>query len=107
MTTATNKDLMAKIEEVAAAIQESVNAYFANRFPSLTPDKVNIRGRSKFVAIDIGTSGAFLVEKATGELFNIQAYGRPDRNKKRKADIGNVYTVDGSTLFAKRYNSLR
>ena len=63
--------------------------------------------RSKFIAIDCGTSGAFLVEKTTGELYNIQGYGVPDRNKKKKADIGNVYTVDAAWLWTKRYNYLR
>jgi hypothetical protein len=69
--------------------------------------KVHIKTRSKYWSIDYGTSGAFLVEKATGELFNIKGYGVPDRNKKLKADIGNIFTVNPEILHTKRYNYLR
>lgn len=61
----------------------------------------------KFVAIDIGGSGAWMVEKATGEIFNIKGYGNVDRNKKKKADIGNIYTVDLEQMHNKRWNYLR
>ena len=63
--------------------------------------------RTKFTALDIGGSGAFMVENATGELFNIKGYGVPDRNKKLKADIGNLATVDPAYLHAHRFNYLR
>jgi hypothetical protein len=61
----------------------------------------------KFIYLDCGGSGAFLIEKATGELYNIKAYGVPDYNKKQKADIGNVLTVDPKVLHTKRWNYLR
>ena len=53
------------------------------------------------------TSGAFLVEKTTGEIYNIKAYGVPDHNKKAKANLGNITTVDPAVLHSKRYNYLR
>lgn len=65
------------------------------------------RDRKKYIAIDCGGSGAFLVEKETGELYNIKAYGVPDKNKKAKADIGNIYTVDPFELHRRRWNYLR
>ena len=71
------------------------------------PDEWHAKERAKYIALDCGSSGAFLVEKATGELYNIQGYGTPDRNKKRKADIGNIATVDPVWLWTKRYNYLR
>lgn len=61
----------------------------------------------KFLYLDAGGSGCFLVEIATGELYNIKGYGVPDYNKKKKADIGNVATVDASWLYSKRWNYLR
>ena|SRR5947207_2529513 len=101
-------DLDAKIQEMVQALQTSVNArHQANGYTSFPPEKVTAKARSKFVAVDIGDSGAFLVEKETGEMFNIKAYGVPDRNKKRKADIGNIFTADLSKIFAFRYNYLR
>jgi hypothetical protein len=53
------------------------------------------------------SSGAWLVEKATGEIFNIKGFGVPDYNKKKKADIGNIATVDAKVMHSKRYNYLR
>ena len=72
-------------------------------FPKLWTAKA----RTKFTALDVGGSGAFMIENATGELFNIKGYGVPDRNKKLKADIGNVATVDPAYLHAHRFNYLR
>jgi len=63
--------------------------------------------KKKYIYIDCGTSGAFMVEKETGEIFNIQGYGKPDKNKKLKADIGNIYTVAPEFLHSKRWNYLR
>lgn len=63
--------------------------------------------RTKYIALDCGTSGAFLVERATGEIYNIKAYGQIDKNKKAKADLGNIATVDPAFLHAKRWNYLR
>jgi hypothetical protein len=75
--------------------------------------------RSKFVAIDSTVlnesaqlvkdtegSGYWLVEKSTGEIYNIKGYGVPDHNKKLKSNIGNIYTVDAARLFAMRHNYL-
>jgi len=93
---------------MVARLQESVNArHKADGYTSFPPDRVTVRPRAKFIAIDIGISGAFLVEKATGELYNIKACGVPDRNRKLKADIGNIFTADLSRLFQFRYNYLR
>ena len=39
---------------------------------------VRIRPRRRFVAIDIDTSGAYLVEVKTGEVVGIKAYGVPN-----------------------------
>ncbi len=65
------------------------------------------RKGKKFLYLDCGSSGAFLIEKETGELFNIKGYGVPDYNKKKKADIGNITTVNPETLLTKRWNYLR
>lgn len=67
--------------------------------------------RHSFVAVDhhMGScqSGAFLCDLETGELYNIKAYGVPDYNKKVKADIGNIATVDPKELHQRRWNYLR
>lgn len=62
---------------------------------------------TKFLYIDCGGSGCFLVELATGELFNIKAYGVPNYNKHTKAPLGNVRNVDATWLLEHRWNYLR
>jgi hypothetical protein len=100
-------DLETKLIDLVLALQESVNAEYRKDYPNVIPPAVTLKRRVKFICVDIGTSGAFMVEKATGELYNIKAYGVPDRNKKAKADIGNIFTADLSKLYALRYNYLR
>ena len=81
--------------------------HLENGFTNFPADKVHSKDGKKFVKIDIGGSGAWMVEKSTGEIFNIQGYGTVDRNKKRKADIGNIFTVDAELMHKARYNNLR
>lgn len=71
------------------------------------PDTWRWSERLKYCAIDCGSEGVFLVDKKTGEIFNTKAYGVPDTNKKAKADVGNVFTVDPDRLYTMRYNYLR
>ena len=80
--------------------------HFGNGYTH-TSDLVDWPVRRKFIAIDIGSSGAWLVERDTGEIFNIKGYGVADRNKKAKSDIGNVATVDPERMHSMRYNYLR
>jgi hypothetical protein len=61
----------------------------------------------KFIYLDAGGSGCFLIERATGTLFNIKGYGVPDYNKHAKKPLGNVSTVDPTWLHSKRFNYLR
>ena len=70
-------------------------------------DTWHLKERTKFYAIDVGHSGAFLVAKDSGEIYNIQGYGRPDRTKKVKADLGNIRDVNPAFLHTKRWNYLR
>lgn len=101
------QEITKHIGRLVAELQEAYDAEHAERCPSLEPDTITADTRRKFVVIDIGTSGAYMVERATGELFNIKGYGVPDRNKKRKADLGNVTTANGAELLKRRYNYLR
>src|ERR1035437_6757293 len=99
--------LKARLDELAAQLNSIERKGSLRRWPSNPhPDEVHIVERKKFNAIDIGHSGAWLVDKATGEIYNISGYGRPDYNKK-KADIGNIFTVAARVMHGKRYNYLR
>lgn len=97
---------MSAIDEAIASLVESLNRIevreHAKRGYTHPADDWYVSPRSKYIALDVGRSGAFLVEKATGEIYNIKAYGVPDRNKKIKANLGNVLTADPEYIHARR-----
>jgi len=70
-----------------------------------------IREKRKYTYLDCGSTGYFMIENSTGEIFNIKAYGQIDKNKKQKADLGNIKDInthaDVAALFDRRYNYLR
>ena len=106
-TMISRQDIMAATAQLVGRLNEIEQQEHVARGFTIPADFWNILERNKFDAINCGTSGAFLVEKATGELYNISGYGRPDYNKKQKADIGNVLTANPETVHAKRWNYLR
>lgn len=99
------QDLQKHIERILTGLNETEVKNW--KYESTKPGTWHAVERKKYIALDIGGSGAFLVDKDSGELFNIKSYGTPDKNKKQKADIGNISTVDPAILWTKRYNYLR
>jgi hypothetical protein len=101
--------ILGVVEAFASRLNEIEHREYFKRYPdSKHPaDTVAVKEKQKFIYINIGTSGAWLVEKATGEIFNIKAYGVPDHNKKAKANLGNVRTADPEIVWRGRYNYLR
>jgi hypothetical protein len=55
----------------------------------------------KYMRLDTGTSGAFMLELATGDVYGIKGYGKIDKKK----CSGNIYEpgFDGATLFKTRF----
>lgn len=70
-------------------------------------EKAYTKPGKRFLKINIGGSGAYMMEKETGELYNIRGYGQPDHNKKKKSDLGNIQTCDPRRVFELRHNYLR
>lgn len=99
--------LQLRIALVVIGLNEAERKKFNDAGFVHDPDVWVASTKKKFIHINCGTSGAFMVEKETGELYNIQGYGRPDRNKKKKADLGNIKDVDPKWLHTKRHNYLR
>ena len=96
------------IERVLSGLNECEKRKLASLGYTFQPEVWHAKVKKKWIAIDCGSSGAFLIEASTGELYNIKSsYGVPDHNKKQKADIGNIQTVDPRVLHQKRYNYLR
>lgn len=54
------------------------------------------RGR-RWIALDKGTSGVFLLEKETGDVYSIKAYGRPNRKVGTLASLTAQYTAGTGT----------
>lgn len=55
----------------------------------------------KYMRLDVGTSGAWMVEMSTGIVYGIKGYGKVDKKK----IAGNIYseTFDGAVLFRDRF----
>ena len=56
---------------------------------------------AKYTRLDVGTSGAWMLENATGDIFGIKAYGQINRAK----CVGNISDPDfnGARLFVNRF----
>ena len=105
-TTTISQDVESRTRILADQLNAIEARKHAARFQTV-PDVVTVKVRKRFIALDVGTSGAWLVDRASGEIYNIKAYGVPDNNKKAKADIGNVFTVDPERMHGLRWNYLR
>lgn len=64
-----------KVEELKKAMQERTDLYFKSNFKNLEPEKVTIKKRSKYWALDVGSSGKFLIDKITLSVYTIKGYG--------------------------------
>jgi hypothetical protein len=55
----------------------------------------------KYMRLDVGGSGAWMLEMATGDVYQIKGYGKIDKKKCG----GNIYApdFDGSVLFRDRF----
>lgn len=102
----TNETLLFHIDRVLAGLNETEQRVHTANGYTHAADQWHMKPRTKYRAIDCGSSGAFLVD-TEGELYNIHGYGKPDMNKKRKANLGNIATIDPQWLHSKRYNYLR
>ena len=76
------------------------NECFFNLDGSLTEQyKVNCKEKKKYFYIDFGTSGAFMIDKSTGEIFNIKNYGTVNKAKFR----GTINNIDVEELHKNRW----
>jgi len=71
-----------EIQEFLRAWHENGRATFERDRSALIYDEYAIKrakNRRRFIALDRDTSGMFLVERETGEVYSIQGYGVPNR----------------------------
>lgn len=66
-----------------------------------TQEQKHIHVGAKYARLDVGGSGAWMLEMETGVVYGIKGYGTPDK-KKIAGDI-NDPTFDGAVLFRDRF----
>ena len=98
MTTTETTNLLAECEAFAARWHEAEreawnqNGYTANFMQHDTYNRKQVKDRGpKWVAVDRGDSGVYMIRKADGLVFEIKAYGVPNLKKCR----GHVSSFSG------------
>ena len=66
-------------------------------------ERIKFKIKKKYVNIDFGGSGAYMVELSTGDIYNIKGYGQINRKKL----LGNIDTIDPEKMYVLRYNYQR
>lgn len=66
-----------KITALANLIHEQTKQYYAERYTyDFSNDvKVNVKEGEKYIKIDVGHSGKYMIEKSTGNIYGIKGYG--------------------------------
>jgi hypothetical protein len=78
--------------------RERFNRNCSNLNYDLYSPKTQQDGR-KYIKMNVGLAGAFMVKKSTGEIFRIKAYGVPNLQK----CCGNIETITGWDLARLRH----
>jgi hypothetical protein len=79
-----------RVTDFLTAWHESERAYFDRSYNALVYDRDSpkvARERRKYIAMDSGTGGVYLVNRATGDVYSIKAYGVPNRRLGSLAEL--------------------
>ena len=66
---------MENVKRFSEMLQEKVDRYYHQNYPSLPPDKVKIVPGKKYIKIDVGSSGRYMFDTENGHLYGIKGYG--------------------------------
>src|SRR5712692_4958587 len=100
MNTTRLEQLLAQWHE--AHRQQFVRDGYTNLLASFdTQEKKHIHVGAKYARLDVGGSGAWMLEMTTGIVYGIKGYGTPD--KKKIAGNINDSNFDGAILFRDRF----
>ena len=82
--------------------QQFIRDGYTNLLPSFDErEQKHIHIGDKYVRLDVGGSGAWMLEVATGNIYGIKGYGVP--NKAKIAGNLNDLQFDGAVLFRDRF----
>lgn len=91
-----------RFETVLAQWQAAANLqhYHINKY-TFPADQVHGHFGAKYARLDIGGSGAFMADIASGTIYQIMGYGKVDKKK----NIGNIYDPNfaGAVLQRDRF----
>ena len=97
---------LARIETILREWHEAGRARFERDCPTLDYDGESYQKHhhvgAKYIRLDAGHSGCFMVEIASGLVFEIKGYGVPNRRK--IAGVAWEPAFHGSTLERVRYS---
>jgi hypothetical protein len=91
-------DLLEKAQKLAKEWHEAGRNYFEQAYPVLDYDNYapkKVIEKRKYINLDEGNSGAFLIDKTDGLVYRIKsAYGVPNKKK----CLGHINVVTGDKL---------
>lgn len=102
ISTGIQSDRVARFEAVLSSWQAAANDLHYNRNEYTFPaDQCHGTFGAKYARLDIGGSGAFMVEIESGLIYGIMGYGKVDKKKVS----GNIYDMafDGAVLVRDRF----
>lgn len=103
----TQPELIYRLKLILSQWHEAHRADHARRgFTNLldsfdTQEQKHMHIGDKYVRLDVGGSGAWMLEVATGNIYGIKGYGVP--NKAKIAGNLNDLQFDGAVLFRDRF----
>lgn len=93
----------AEVARVAKELQTAIDEYYRVNYPATwergQADKVTVKPKKKYINIDIGSSGAYMVDTTDGTVYGIKGYGVPHKG----VVFGNIADVDGEMLLRGRH----
>ena len=95
--------MIEQVEKLLSDWHEAGRPHFKKMFSFLDYDNQcpkRMVTKKKYIYLDEGNSGAFILEKSTGDIFRIKSkYGVPNRKK----CVGNIETITGEQLSHYRW----
>lgn len=84
------------LQRFAAVLQQQQREGLLRHTPDYPADgvdrhtRVRVRERKKYITVDVGSPGKFMVDRQTGEIFGIKGYGQVHRGHQ----YGTLGTID-------------
>ena len=98
-------ELNGKVQAFADLLHEQQLAAYLKQYPNSTLAETNtqvfVRPRQKYIAVDVDTSGKYLVVRETGEIFGIKGYGVLHRGH-RYGTLDTIHDWDWSGYVGRR-----